>query len=160
MEKSMNKFEQAKAEIKRQGFHISEHEEDIALLILALIPTLTIFQKELDSITCLFVYRQQDQETEAQREQDGITIYGRKPGTEETMFSIGVSVEALKKGTNYATLVFLHELSHVLYTSITMDCGESVHDIFFHNYLDKLIARYNNVTGESIRNDYFGLNNK
>lgn len=63
--------------------------------------------------------------------------------------SIGISLQALHAGANYAVLIFLHELCHVLY-------GFPSHGPAFHKRLDKLIARFNTTVGTNIQNDYQG----
>jgi hypothetical protein len=70
---------------------------------------------------------------------------------------IGISVESLKAGREYATLIFLHELTHMI---MFFEYGEegSGHSVQFHNYLNMLLEIYNSKTGEDVKNDYYGIN--
>lgn len=65
--------------------------------------------------------------------------------------SIGISIQALHAGHDYAIMVFLHEMAHVL------SSFPSAHGPEYHAYLDRLIERYNQAAGTEITNDYFGL---
>lgn len=147
-------FKIALQEIKKQGYKPSYRKEDVELLKAVLLPVMAIFEYEIAELAAVFVYRQQEQTGEA-KGADGITLWFSNPKIYATVFSVGVSVEALRAGEEYATMVFLHELAHVRVS--TMDSEAMPHDRFFHSYLDKLIERYNQRTGKRIENDYFGL---
>lgn len=67
--------------------------------------------------------------------------------------SIGISVQALRAGEDFAGLILLHELAHVLID----DTAAHDHDEAFHALLDQLIERFNQKTGKAIVNDYQGL---
>ncbi|MDE7172281.1 MAG: hypothetical protein K2O11_10490 [Oscillospiraceae bacterium] len=68
--------------------------------------------------------------------------------------SIGVSVQALQRGDEYAAFVLLHELAHITGRS------EPEHGKLFHIWLDMLIASYNEATSAKIINDYYGLESR
>lgn len=65
--------------------------------------------------------------------------------------SIGVSIQALQQGDAYATMVLLHELTHIL------KAYPVEHGVEFHAQLDRLIDRFNAATGSNLVNDRFGL---
>lgn len=68
--------------------------------------------------------------------------------------SIGVSVQALQMGDEYAAFILLHELAHVT------GRNEPEHGQLFHAWLDMLIVSYNKATGAKIINDYCGLESR
>lgn len=88
-----------------------------------------------------FFYRQREQ-SERFRAFDGLSM---NVGGHTC---IGVSDLALQRGADYAALIFLHELAHVVHKD---------HSEAFHRYLDRLISRYNQAAGRSVKNDYSGL---
>lgn len=147
-------FEIALQDIRQQGYRPSNRKEDIELLKAVLLPVMAIFEYEVTELAAVFVYRQQEQTGEA-KGADGITLWFSNPKIYATVFSVGVSIEALKAGRDYATMVFLHELAHVRVSPTNNRIMP--HDRFFHSYLDKFIERYNRRTGKRIKNDYFGL---
>lgn len=100
-----------------------------------------------------FCYKCSEQ-PEHLRDDDGIAW--RYCTDDDTIFAIGVSVEALEQGMSYATMVTLHELAHVL-CDIAEIGGNDDHDERFHSILDGLIKRYNHRNGTTVENDYFGL---
>ena len=54
-----------------------------------------------------------------------------------------------KQDQNYWKMVYLHELAHIL--------TNSEHTVIFHKLLDAMINLYNEETGESLKNDYQGM---
>lgn len=147
-------FKIAVQDIRQQGYRPSNRKEDIELLKAVLLPVMAIFEYEVAELAAVFVYRQQEQTGEA-KGADGITLWFSNPRIYAIVFSVGVSVEALKMGNDYATMVFLHELAHVRVSPTDNEAMK--HDRFFHSYLDKLIERYNQRTGKRIKNDYLGI---
>lgn len=75
------------------------------------------------------------------------------------LYGIGLSYEATEKGFVYASLVVLHELTHIL-CEIAGTCKVHEHDQHFHNVLDGLITRFNTQTGLEVKNDYYGLESR
>ena len=63
--------------------------------------------------------------------------------------SIGISLQALQSGPDYATLVFLHELAHV---TIDRRLVKGEHSAFLF-WLDQLITRFNKYHSSRIIND-------
>lgn len=72
------------------------------------------------------------------------------------LYAIGLSYEATEEGFEYAAMVAMHELTHVL-CAIAGTCKVHEHDWHFHNVLDGLIKRFNVQTGLQVTNDYYGL---
>ena len=105
--------------------------QDALVRVLALLPDL-LPDVVARGLVFFYVYRQRDQENDLQ-DADGICWY-HTLSDGEVLFAVGISVEALRQGERYATLVILHELSHVL-----RDTG---HDMVFHDVLNDLICRY------------------
>lgn len=81
---------------------------------------------------------------------DAVTIW--KEHTLGIMQAIGVSAESIRAGAEYAALLILHELCHVL----RYDRVGGEHEAEFHAELDEMIERYNAATGATIVNDYAG----
>lgn len=129
------------------GFLFSIHKEDKELLKI-LEPVKEIHREYItDNVTVIYTYRQEEQKVDRFRDADGINFYSRNPFTGETIFSICISVSALNAGKDYAALVFMHELAHVLIRS-------EKHTTTFTKILDSLIDQYNQATGSAIINDY------
>ena len=103
---------------------------------------------EMEQVHGWFVYRQQDQPPNL-RGDDAETWRDVTLDGSGVLFAIGISVDGLDTGHDYAVLLILHELCHVL------DSGN--HDWHYHSALSGLIDRYNEATGRSVRNDFFGL---
>jgi hypothetical protein len=167
----MSGYKIARTSIEGQGIKPSKREEDVKLLLDTLLPVMEMFQKELDSLSCLFAYRMEEQQGECSNYGgvfvwDGIVTTTDIEGCEgivtmyngcKVVLSIGISVEALKEGVDYAVLTFLHELTHLKLFLAYGDEG-SGHSEQFHNYLNMLLTIYNSKTGENVKNDYQGIN--
>lgn len=111
-----------------------------------------IFKEEMlsSSLTFIYLYDQNKQPPQIAKN-DGYASISKMLKDGRRVSSIGISIQALHNTKEYAVLVFLHELAHILYYT------EQEHDTVFHNYLDSLIERYNAATGERVKNDYFAL---
>lgn len=121
---------------------------------------LPVFQALSNAIRALplcavYLYRQSDQPSGLRLPDgtpmqyvDGIDWLDATPDRGH-LHAIGLSCETLNEGAEYAQLIFLHELSHIIY-------GKE-HSVGFHRHLDMFIAQVNQATGTSIVNDYFGL---
>lgn len=111
-----------------------------------------IFRDEMlsSSLSLIYLYDQNKQPPHIAKN-DGYSSVSKKLKDGRRVSSIGISIQALNNTKEYAVLVFLHELTHVLYRT------EQEHDTVFHNYLDSLIEKYNAATGERVKNDYFAL---
>jgi len=94
-----------------------------------------------------YLYRQQDQEG-GDRLNDGVCCFDHQEDG-GVLFAVGVAVEAMDKGADYAVLVVLHECVHII------KGGE--HNQEFHAVLSELLRRFHSVTGRLIINDKYGL---
>ncbi len=101
-------------------------------------------------LAAIYVYDMDTQPPEVSK-CDGYASVGKRQSDGRRVASIGISIQALHAGANYAVMVFLHELTHVL------SGFPSEHGPEYHAYLDRLIERYNQAAGTEITNDYFGL---
>lgn len=101
-------------------------------------------------LSLVYVYNQRQQPANLAKN-DGYSSVSERQKDGRRVASIGVSVQALKRGEEYASLVLLHELTHVL-KSYPVD-----HGVEFHRELDRLIAQYNQRTGGHVVNDRYGL---
>ncbi len=111
-----------------------------------LLPLFRVFEKELTGgrLSLVYLYRQSEQ-----RERfswcDGQCNVFIHPSGKRRIIAIGLSVELMSAPSDYAAMVFMHEMAHMRYN------GKSP---FFFLYMDRLISRYNKATGASVVNDY------
>lgn len=104
------------------------------------------------ALVAVYLYRQTDQppslrttDGTAMRNVDGIE-WKDVTGDRGELHAIGLSCEALKRGSEYTQFLFLHELAHVF--------GSGDHSLEFHQQLDRLIEQFNRYTGGHVVNDY------
>ncbi len=102
------------------------------------------------TLSLIYLYDQNEQIPEFTKA-DGCANISERQENGKRVSAIGISIQALMQGSEYTTLIFLHEFAHILY-KVEVEHGEE-----YHKHLDKLIERYNNATGSQIKNDYFGL---
>ena len=141
--------------IQNEGVVMCEDPEVLAMARPVFIAFTETFPAYIpDCVQDFYVYRCSEQPEDLQS-MDGINW---KDCTRDAgnLYSIGVSVEALEKGTAYAIMICLHELCHAL-CDIAEIGGNAFHDERFHAILDGLISRYNRQTGTAVENDYLGL---
>lgn len=141
--------------IQNEGAVMCEDPEVLAMarpVFMAVTETFSAYIP--DCVQDFYVYRCSEQPEDLQS-MDGINW---KDCTRDAgnLYSIGVSVEALEKGTAYAIMICLHELCHAL-CDIAEIGGNDDHDERFHAILDGLISRYNRQNGTAVENDYLGL---
>ncbi|MBR6677714.1 MAG: hypothetical protein IKL23_03160 [Oscillospiraceae bacterium] len=105
----------------------------------------------MDSGLCAIFAYHKDQQPEKFQDNNAITYRDVTTDGKGTLYAIGIAVESLEHGQDWAILLFLHELCHVLLPDAKS------HGRTFHEILDYLIAKYNVATGGSIENDYFGI---
>ena len=112
----------------------------------------SIFLPDLlcSALSLVYVYDQDAQPPEISK-CDGRSSVSERQSDGRRVASVGISLQALHYREDYAILILLHELTHIL------SGFPSEHGPEFHAYLDKLIARYNAATGATVQNDYFGL---
>lgn len=104
---------------------------------------------EMEQVHAWYTYRQQDQPPPLS-EHDGEMWKDCTLDGCGTLYAVGISVEGLDAGHDYAVLLVLHELGHVV-----ADVGDN--DMRLHSTINNLLARYNQATGKRIENDYSGL---
>lgn len=104
------------------------------------------------SILSLVYLYDMDRQPPAVSKSDGYASVSERLPNGRKVASIGISTQALQSGPEYATLVFLHELTHV---TIPAKLVEGEHGGAFHFWLDQLIARFNKYHGSTIINDYY-----
>lgn len=105
---------------------------------------------ECGTLSLVYTYSQIIQPPELAKN-DGFSSTSEHLDDGRRVSSIGVSVEALMYSEEYAAMIILHELTHVLIS------GNHEHDEEFHRFLDGLVSEYNSQYGTDLQNDYFGL---
>ena len=115
-------------------------------------PITNVFLPDLlcSALSLVYVY-DMDKQPPAVKKCDGYSSVSERQSDGQRVASVGISLQALHAGEDYAVLVFLHELTHIL------SGFPSEHGTGFHAFLDRLIERYNRATGAAVQNDYFGL---
>lgn len=141
--------------LQNEGVVMCEDPEVLALarpVLMAIAETFPAYIPEC--VQDFYIYRCSEQ-PEGLQIMDGISW---KDCTKDAvnLYAIGLSVEALERGTEYGAMICLHELCHVL-CDIAEIGGSNDHDESFHSILDGLIDRFNARTGLCVENDYFGL---
>lgn len=112
---------------------------------------------EADDLALFYTYRMEDQAPGSfVAMSDGYSTIKVNAETGVSLSAVGVSVEAMDKGLDYAVLVLLHELCHLLVREPPAK-DQMEHSEAFHARLDGLLAKFNFVFGLDIQNDYFGL---
>lgn len=138
--------------VKAQGIKICLDPAERALAKETLAPITSIFYPDLlCSILSLIYLYDMDKQPLAVKKSDGFSSVSERQSDGRRVASIGISLQALHAGKDYAVLVFLHELTHIL------SDFPSKHGPEFHAYLDRLIKRYNEATRSAVQNDYQGL---
>ena len=140
-------------ELDKLGMVISDDLEANAALRRVFTSVFMVFSDcimECGTLSLVYTYSQIIQPPELAKN-DGFSSTSEHLGDGRRVSSIGVSVEALRYSEEYAAMIILHELTHVLIS------GNHDHDEEFHRFLDDLVEKYNNRYGTDLQNDYFGL---
>lgn len=132
--------------IERQGavFYPGKLERETAKRYLRDMPV--VFPELVGELSAIYLYRQGEQETERLRKSDAIIWKDVTLDGFGTLYAVGISLEAVERGSEYVKFVFLHELCHIRVSG--------VHSLAFHQQLDRMIERFNQETGSHIVNDY------
>ena len=133
---------------KDTGIIISDKQQGLDTLtkyLAELLPP-ALLEVLQDTVDLVFSYSMQE---------SGVTFDGRggkaiNTETGRTVTIIGEAQEAIDAGANYGTMVFIHEMAHVL-------TGTIEHTACFHNYLNYLLNEIEQYSGVRIENDYSGL---
>ena len=92
-----------------------------------------------------------NQQPPAISESDGYSSVSEKSGDGRKVASIGISIQAMQHGPDYAALIAMHELAHI---TVNGRLVSGQHGGAFHLWLDMLIRRYNDYHYTNIKNDY------
>ena len=140
--------------IKRQGIVMCCDSIERERAKEFLLPVFRVLEDTIRAVPlcAVYLYRQSDQPPTLRttsgtlmQDVDGIEWVDVTPDR-GNLHAIGLSVEALDRGEEYARMVFLHEFVHIF-------CGRE-HGPEFHACLDGFIARLNVVIRDNIVNDY------
>lgn len=82
---------------------------------------------------------------------DGYSSVSERLPDGRKVASIGISTQAIKRSSEHAALIVMHELAHVTVNSRLVS-GQ--HGGAFHIWLDALLRRYNSYHHTHIENDY------
>lgn len=106
------------------------------------LPVMQVLQDDLknSSLSLIFIYRQSEQKG-VFAECDGLCF----TSSGEDAASIGISTELINGSREYAYMVILHEITHLLLNN---------RDVGFFGKLDDLIRRFNEAAGCNVVNDY------
>lgn len=144
----MSLAEKTRAYAERKGAVICDDPAEKQRLAEYIAPVAAQFPFFVGKLVGVYPYSMAEQNREDKHEVDGITWEYHDPATGEVGYLIGISIEALEAGQDYAAFLFMHELAH-----ITTDGG---HPRAFHDQLGELLLIYNRATGANLVNDMFG----
>lgn len=132
--------------IERQGavFYPGKLERETAKRYLRDMPV--VFPELVGELSAIYLYRQGEQETERLRKSDAIIWKDVTLDGFGTLYAVGISLEAVERGSKYTKFVFLHGLCHIRVSG--------VHSLAFRQQLNRMIERFNQETGSHIVNDY------
>ncbi len=113
-----------------------------------IIPIALLFPDLVGRLITIYLYKMDEQGNAELRASDGMSWKYCDEKTGKASYAIGISVEGLDIGTEYAQFLLLHELAHI--------ATDSDHTTAFHNQLNEMIRKFNAETGATITNDLFG----
>lgn len=143
-----NNPDHAIAWIEKQGAVVCLDPEEKKRLAEYIAPVAVVFPDLVSRLVGVYPYSMKDQNVDWLSECDGISweYHDKRTGSEK--YVIGISVEGMAAGSEYAAFLFLHELAHTV-----TGCE---HNTAFHDQLNSMIKTYNQATGANIANDLFG----
>lgn len=144
----MNLTDKAIAFAKQQGAVICTDPVEKKRLAGLVAPVAAVFPNLVSRLAGVYPYYMRDQGGELLPECDGISWKYHDNQTGSTVFLVGISIEGMDAGAEYAAFLFLHELAHTV-----TGCE---HNTAFHDQLNSMIKTYNQATGANIANDLFG----
>lgn len=145
----MSLAQKTRAYAEQKGAVICDDPAEKQRLAEYIAPVAALFPFFVEKLAAgVYTYYMTEQGTEELRECDGITWEFHATDTGEVGYMIGVSVEALDAGEEYAAFLFMHELAHIT------TGGE--HPRAFHDQLNELLLIYNQATGANLVNDMIG----
>lgn len=141
----MTDSEQVMEWAKTQGVVVCNEPKERQRLLDYIVPVAAVFPDLVKQVNATYVYRMEEQKKKAAGA-DGM-LWKDVAGKKGTLYAIGISVEAMDGGPEYAAFVFMHELAHMV-TDVS-------HTSAFHEKLSEMIATYNQTTGTNIVNDFY-----
>lgn len=130
---------------KTQGAVVCNDPKERQRLLDYIVPVAAVFPDLVKQVSATYAYRMEEQRKKAAGA-DGMS-WRDVTGQKGTLYAIGVSVEAMDSGMEYAQFVFMHELAHIV--------TDERHTTAFHDKLNEMIDTYNKATGANIVNDFF-----
>lgn len=141
--------------LKQEGVIFGTSEQYREIITKCCAEVAAAFPELFDELSTLFFYDQDKQQHSDMQQSNAVFWYHTLPESRLILFAIGISSEAAAEGEEFVFLCLLHELAHMNHLIQT---GSTDHSLQFHNILDSLICKFNEFTGRSVENDYFGLN--
>ena len=141
----MTGSEQVMEWAKSQGAVVCDDPKERQRLLDYIVPVAAVFPDLVKQVNATYVYRMEEQKKKAAGA-DGMS-WKDVAGQKGTLYAIGISVEALDSGPDYAAFVFMHELAHVV--------TSEGHTTVFQDKLNEMIDIYHKATGADIVNDFF-----
>lgn len=128
--------------LEDNGIRLCFDSDKMKLLKFLLMPIFLALRDEIftSDLSLIYLYRQAEQ-SEKFAGSDGLCNISAEYGTT----SIGISAEALEYDADYAVMLIIHEIAHLL-------CKGTTPDFFVR--MDKLLNKYNRLTNSKIYNDY------
>ncbi len=102
-------------------------------------------------LSLIYVYDQM-QQPPGISDSDGYASIYEHSTSGRRVESIGISIQALQRGMEYAAFVFMHELTHI---TINHRFLKGSHGGLFHYLLNLYLMYYNRYHGTKIENDYY-----
>lgn len=114
-----------------------------------IVPVATLFPELIENLFAVYPYYMNKQDSEELRKDGGVCWEYHDTKTGKVVFAIGISIEGIEKGAEYAQFLFMHELAHI--------AAGGNHTVAFHDQLNVMIKKFNAETGSKITNDLCGL---
>lgn len=102
------------------------------------------------TLALIYIYDMDEQPSDIAGS-DGYSSISEHQSDGRKVSSLGVSLQALQAGEDYATMILLHELAHI---TVNESLVTGQHGGAFHLWLDALIRQYNQCHGTDVQNDY------
>ena len=134
--------------IQRQGAVFCDDPIAKDRLAKAIVPVAMLFPDLVSQLATIYLYKMDEQRSAELRKSDGMSWRYCDEKTGNASFAIGISIEGLEAGAEYAQFLLLHELAHIV--------TEADHTTAFHDQLNEMIQKFNAETGATIINDLFG----
>ena len=130
-------------EIIHSGFTPTRHPQDNMLFESVSADFARVFGDQLEGVA-LFIYRRSEQAAPADG-YEGKTLSFKNEQTGSFDYALGVSVEALEMGEDYAAAIMLHEFAHIDLSKQNKEHGE-----LFRQRVCDHVRRYEQETGKDL----------